>query len=150
MSKSKKDPPDPVDAMLEKLLGPVEEMSEAELDELLAEAGIDVQAAARALYEKASDMRAVLWKKNVDVPSHLTSLLGQLRPADLPTSDPDVAQRAAGKWIKNLITARPAASGELAFAARGRDGDGALSEHDDQVRRELEREVEMDIKSEND
>jgi hypothetical protein len=147
VKKTKKDSSDPMIELLDRLLGPVEEMSEAELDAVLSEAGIDASVARRDLYSKVSEMRSVLWERNAEVPSQITSLLNQLRPHDLPSSDPVVAQRQAGTWIKDLLGRRPRARLDLAFAARGRDGD--LSCNDEQVRRELESEIESSIKREN-
>lgn len=147
MRKTKKDSSDPMIELLDKLLGPVEEMSEAELDAVLAEAGIDQSVAGRELHAKASEMRSALWAKNAEVPSQLSSLLRQLRPHDLLSSDPVVAQEQAGKWIKTLLGRRPTAKLDLAFAARERLGE--LSDNDEQVRRELENEIEASVKREN-
>jgi hypothetical protein len=142
--KTKKDSSDATLELLDQLLGPVEEMSEDEVNAVLSEAGIDAAAARRRLYEKVSEMRSALWEQNAPVPSQITSLLTQLRPHDLPTSDPVVAQKAAGVWVKDLLAARPIAPA-LAFAARGRQGD--LSERDDEVRRELEKELEASLRN---
>jgi hypothetical protein len=147
MKRAKKDSPDPLIELLDKVLGPVDEMSEAELDAVLSEAGIDSSVAGRELHAKASEMRSALWAKNADVPSQLSSLLRQLRPHDLPSADPVVALELAGKWVKTLLGRRPAAKLALAFAARERHGD--LSDNDEQVRRELENEIEASVKLEN-
>ena len=52
MTKKSKDPSDPVLDMLDKLLGPVEDMSPDELLSTITDAGIDLVAARRRLYER--------------------------------------------------------------------------------------------------
>jgi hypothetical protein len=148
VTKSKKDAPDPMDELLDRLLGPVTEMSDDEIDAVLGAAGIDVVSARNALYAKVSGMRSDLWQKNVEVPSQMVTLLDQLRPHGLPTSDPKTARRAAGTWVRDLLAKRPSEKSDFAFAARGRDGD--LSDNDDKLRQELEEELASSIDQETD
>ena len=140
MTNKSKDPSDPVLDMLDKLLGPVEEMSADQLSSTIADAGIDLAAARRRLYERVSDKRSKLWEKNAEVTSDITSLLTQLRPHDLPSSDPKVAQKVAGSWLKDLVDRRPAA-GDIEFVAAARNLDSLLSPSDQDIMRELEGEL---------
>ncbi len=140
MKKKSKDPSDPAIQMVDKLLGPVEDLSQDELLSTIADAGIDLAAARRTLYEKVSDLRSTLWAKNADVSSDITSLLSQLRPHDLPSSDPKVAAKAAGSWIRDLVD-RHVPGGTVEFAVAARNLDGSLSAADQEVMRELEQEL---------
>lgn len=140
MTKKSKDPSEPLLETLDKLLGPVEDMSADELSSTIADAGIDVAAARRRLYERVSEMRSKLWERNADVSSDITSLLAQLRPHDLPSSDPKVAQKAAGSWLRDLVDRR-VPIGDIEFAAAARNLDGPLSDADRDVMRELEEEL---------
>lgn len=140
MTKKSKDPSDPVLDMLDKLLGPVEDMSPDELLSTITDAGIDLVAARRRLYERVSEKRSSLWEENAEVTSDITSLLAQLRPHDLPSSDPKVAQKAAGSWLRDLVDRRPTA-GDIEFAAAARNLDGPLSDSDRDIMREMEEEL---------
>jgi hypothetical protein len=93
MTKKSKDPSDLALEMLDKLLGSVEDMSADELSSTIADAGIDLVAARRRLYERVSEMRSKLWEKNANVSSDITSLLAQLRPHDLSSSDPSLGEK---------------------------------------------------------
>ncbi|MCC7010053.1 MAG: hypothetical protein IT184_14700 [Acidobacteria bacterium] len=140
----KKKAPEPADAMLEmldRLLGPVEEMTADELTSAIAEGGLDLQAAREKLYARVSGMRSKAWERNADVTTDITSLLSQLRPPHLPTSDPKVAQRAAATWVRDLLERPRSASGPVEFAAAPRNLDGALADADQEILRELEDEV---------
>ena len=144
MTKKKvKDTSDPVLEVLDKLLGPVEDMSADELSSTIADAGIDIPSARRSLYVRVSEVRSKLWEKNADVSSDITSLLQQFRPHDLPSSDPKVVQKAAASWLRDLVDRRPPV-GAVKFTAAARNLDGTLSDRDLDVMRELEEELEQD------
>jgi len=107
--------------LFDDLLGPVESWSVAEVDQFLADVGVDVDAASRAIFERVSDIAAMYRQKNQDVPSPVGELLKQMRPADLPTADPEVAKRSARKWIADLRRPKPRlAAPQVAFAFRNR------------------------------
>lgn len=140
----KKKAPEPADATLEildRLLGPVEEMTSDELTSTIAEAGLDLQAAREKLYARVSEIRSKAWERNANVTSDVTSLLSQLRPPHLPTADPKVAQRAAATWVRDLLERSRSASGPVEFAAAARNLDGGLADADQKILRELEDEV---------
>lgn len=140
----KKKAPEPADVRLEvldRLLGPVEEMTADELTSAIADAGLDIQAAREKLYARVSEMRSKAWESNANVTADVASLLSQLRPPHLPTSDPKVAQRAAATWVRNLLERPRPTSGPVEFAAAARNLDGALADADQEILRELEDEV---------
>jgi hypothetical protein len=140
VTKKSKNPSDPILEVLDKLFGQVEDMSQDELSSSIADAGIDLTAARRKLYERVSAMRSKLWERNENESADMKSLLAQLRPHDLPTADPKVAQKAAGNWLRDLVDRRPT-GGRLEFAAAARNLDGPLSDRDRDVMRELEEEL---------
>lgn len=140
----KKKAPEPADAvleMLDRLLGPVEEMTADELTSAIGEAGIDLPATREKLYARVSEMRSKAWEKNVNVTTDITSLLSQLRPPHLPTSDPKVAQRAAATWVRDLLERPRPAPESVDLAAAARNLDGALADVDQEILRELQDEV---------
>jgi 3'-phosphoadenosine 5'-phosphosulfate sulfotransferase (PAPS reductase)/FAD synthetase len=102
MSKSKDKRFEEFNKLFDDLLAPIEEWSGQEVDQFIADAGIDIDAASNALFERVSEIAGTYRAKNQDVPDPVTELLRQLRPVDLPTSDPDVAKSAARKWIASL------------------------------------------------
>ena len=140
MTKKPSDPSLPALDMLDKLLGQVEEMSHEELSSTIAAAGIDLAAARRRLYDRVSEKRSRLWEKNAEIPLAVTSLLSQLRPHDLPSSDPNVAQKAAASWVRDLLDRRPPVDG-IEFAAAARNLEGPLSDADRDIMRELEEQL---------
>ncbi|MEO8481534.1 MAG: hypothetical protein ABI634_04940 [Acidobacteriota bacterium] len=140
----KKKAPEPADAaldMLNRLLGPVEDMAADELTSAIAEAGIDLPAAREKLYTRISEMRSKAWERNSSVTTDITSLLSQLRPDHLPTSDPKVAQRAAATWVRDLLERPLSATGPADLAVAARNLDGTLADADQKILRELEDEV---------
>lgn len=140
----KKKAPEPADAvleMLDRLLGPVEEMAADELTSAIGEAGIDLPSAREKLYARVSEMRSKAWERNANVTTDVTSLLSQLRPPHLPTSDPKVAQQAAATWVRDLLERPLPATGPVELAVAARNLDGALADADEEILRELENEV---------
>lgn len=141
MKKKAPEPTDPMLDMLNKLLGRVEDLTPEELTSAIADAGIDLRIARERLYARVSEVRSKLWEKNAEVKSDITSLLTQFRPSHLPTSDPKVAQRAAASWVRDLIDSPKPTTGAIEFAAAARNQDGALTESDRDIVRELEKEL---------
>ena len=140
MKKKSNEPSGELADALDLLFGKVDDLSSDELSISLADAGIDVAAVQKRLYDRVSELRGQLWEKNAEVTSDITSLLSQLRPADMPTSDPRKAAGAAVTWLRNL-TERKVPPGPIEFAAAARNLRGKLSEHDRHVIEELEQQV---------
>lgn len=116
-----KQPPDPLDDLRDKLLGPVEEWPAEDVLQVVADSNIDLDAVKRRIYEAASRKAATFRARNEDVPAHLGAVLRDLRPADRPTADPAVAEAGARKWIQGLLQPRPRArQQELAYSFRDR------------------------------
>ncbi|MGE3577209.1 MAG: hypothetical protein AB7I25_02030 [Vicinamibacterales bacterium] len=137
----KKKAPDSAESMLDplnRLLGQIEDLTSEELAEEIGEGGIDLRSAQEALYARVSELRAKLWEKNLDVKSDVTSLLTQMRPLHLPTSDPKVAKDAAARWVHELIAAPKPTDGTIEFAAAARNLDGSLTDADRDIMRELQ------------
>lgn len=61
--------------LFDDLLGPLESWSALEVDQFLADAGVDVDAASKALFERVSDIAATYRRKNQDVPAPVGELL---------------------------------------------------------------------------
>lgn len=121
MSKSADKRFEEVNKLLEDLLGPVENWSDREVDQFLADAGVDTAAASRSLYERVSEIAGSYRAKNQDIPIPIVECLRQMRPPDLPTSDPEVAKSAARKWIANLRRPKPQfATPQVAYAFRNK------------------------------
>jgi 3'-phosphoadenosine 5'-phosphosulfate sulfotransferase (PAPS reductase)/FAD synthetase len=102
MSKSNDKRFEEFNKLFDDLLTPVQDWSRAEVDQFLSDAGVDIEAANHALYERVSEIAGTYRAKNQDVPGPVAELLRQLRPVGRPTSDPDVAKSAARKWIASL------------------------------------------------
>ena len=148
MKKKAPEPHDPSLELLDRLLGPVEEMTPDELNAAIAASGVDLPTAREKLYARVSELRSRAWEKNAQVTADVTSLLEQLRPAHLPTSDPKAKERAAARWVRDLLEpARPQA-GPVEFAAAARNLDGELGDADQDVLRELEDELRRMSESE--
>lgn len=141
MKKKAPEPTDPMLEVLDRLLGPVEELTPDELTAAISDAGIDLRAARERLYTRVSEMRSKLWEKNAEVKSDITSLLTQFRPLHLPTSDPEVAQRAAASWVRDLVDSPKPATSAIEFAAAARNLEGTLTDADRDIMRELEEEL---------
>lgn len=141
MKKKAPEPTDPMLDVLNRLFGPVEEMTPEELTSTIADAGIDLRAAQEGLFARVSEVRSKLWEKNAEVKSDITSLLTQFRPSHLPTSDPKVAQRAADSWVRDLIDSPKPATDAIEFATAARNLEGTLTDSDQDVMRELEDEL---------
>ena len=88
--------------LFDDLLGSVEGWSGPEVDQFLVDAGVDIDAASRALYERVSEIAGAYHAKNQNVPDQVAEFLRQMRPVELPTSDPEIAKSAARKWIAGL------------------------------------------------
>lgn len=140
----KKKAPEPRDTsldLMDRLFGPVEEMTADELNAAIAAAGVDLPKARERLYAQVSELRSRAWERNANVTTDVTSLLAQLRPAHLPTSDPKVAQRAAATWVRDLLERPRPHAGPVEFTAAARNLDGELGDVDQDVLRELEDEL---------
>lgn len=121
MSKSTDKRFEELNKLLEDLLGPVEDWSDREVDQFLADAGVDTEATSRSLYDRVSQIAGSYRAKNQDVPMPIVEFLRQMRPPDLPTSDPEVAKSAARKWIANLRRPKPQFGTEqVAYAFRNK------------------------------
>lgn len=121
MSKSNDGRFDAVNRMFEELLGPIEDWSKSDVDQFLADAGVDLDAASRSLFTRVSEIAARYREKNQAVPQPIANLLRQFRPVDLATSDPEVAKSAARKWIANLRRPKPQfGAPQLAYAFRNK------------------------------
>ena len=121
MSKSMDKRFDEFNNLFDDLLGPVEGWSGAEVDQSLADAGIDIGAADRALYDRVSEIAGAYRERNQNVPDQIAEFLRQMRPVDLPTSDPEVAKNAARKWIASLRKPKPSSvTPQVAFAFRNK------------------------------
>lgn len=107
--------------LLGDLLGPSEDWTTEELDEFLTDAGVDMQAASRNLYERVSEIAGSYHAKNQNVPLPVADLLRQMRPIDVPLRDRKEALGVARKWIAHLRRARPQiAQLQLAHAFRNK------------------------------
>lgn len=107
MSKSTDKRFDEFNKLLDDLVGPVEDWPNREVDQFLADAGLDIEATSRKLYERVSEIAGTYLARNQNVPDPIAEFLRQMRPADLPTQDPEVAKIAAQKWIVNLLRPKP-------------------------------------------
>jgi hypothetical protein len=104
------------------VIGPVEQWDAADVDEVLAKAGVSTDSVTRRLFEKASELAGQYRMRNEDVPRHLKDFLRQTRPQELETSDPDVSLQMAKRWVENLFKPKPApAKMEIAYSFRGND-----------------------------
>jgi hypothetical protein len=121
--------------LFDDLLGPIEEWSGPEVEQFLADAGVDIDAATRALYGRVSQVAGTYRAKNQNVPDVVAETLRQLRPVDLPTSDPEIAKNAARKWIAKLLRPKPSfVTPEVAYSFRNKKNalgskDRAVLEH---------------------
>ena len=102
MSKSQDKRFEEFNKLFDDLLAPVEDWSGPEVDQFIADAGIDIDAANHALYERVSEIAGTYRANNQDIPDPVAELLRQLRPIDLLTGDPAVAKNAARRWIASL------------------------------------------------
>lgn len=121
MSKSTDKRFEEINKLLDDLLGPVEEWPNREIDQFLADGGVDIEATSQKLYERVNEIAGTYRAGNQNVPGPIAEFIRQMRPADLPTQDPEVAKSAAQKWIANLLRPKPQfAAPEVAYAFRNK------------------------------
>lgn len=149
MSKSAEKQFEAFNALLGDLIGHTEEWTAQELDEFLTDAGVDMQATSRKLYERVGEIAGSYHAKNQNVPLPVANLLRQMRPIDVPLRDPKEAIGVARKWIASLRQARPqVASLHVAHAFRNRRDQ--LTSSDLEVLDRLERKLLNGRRSEGD
>jgi hypothetical protein len=110
--------------LLSELIGPIEEWTTEELERFLADAGIDSEGTQRLLYSRVDEIAGRYRLENKNVPEHVADFLRQMRPADLQTSDPVVAQSVARAWITKVLGRGPILGvPQVAHAFRNRQGE---------------------------
>lgn len=145
MAKRRDDPFDKMFELVDKMFGPVEELTSEDVARFLTDAGANTDALKRRLYERASELRGVYWARNANVPEHLQDFLRQLRPPDLPSSDPITIAAAARKLVDRLLNAPVSAQPEVVFAYRDKkeevtaDDSALLDELAERIKRDAER-----------
>lgn len=145
MAKRRDDPFDKIFELGDDMFGPVEELTSEDVARFLTDAGANTDALKRRLYERASELRGEYWARNAKVPEHLQDFLRQLRPPDLPSSDPTTIATAARKIVDRLLSAPLSAQPEVVFAYRERkeevttDDSALLDELAERLKRDAER-----------
>ena len=145
MAKRSDDQFDKMFELMDKMFGPVEELTSEDVACSLTDAGANTDALKRRLYERASELRGEYWARNVNPPEHMQDFLRQLRPPDLPSSDPTRIAAAARKLVDRLLNAPVSAQPEVGFAYRNKneevtpDDSALLDELSERVKRDAER-----------
>jgi hypothetical protein len=113
--------------IFEELLGSVDDWADRDVNQFLADAGVDMNDAERVLYARVSDIAGTYNARNQNIPQPIAEFLKQMRPIDLPTRDPEVARNAARKWVASLRRPTPSiAAPEVVYAFRNKkEGLGA-------------------------
>jgi hypothetical protein len=128
---------DEFNKLVDDLLTPVEDWPSTDVEQFLADAGTDMEAVNRDLYDRVDEIAGSYRAKNHNVPDPIAGLLRQLRPIDRPTSDPDLVKNAARNWIVNLRRPKSSfASVQLAHAFQNKMG--ALGSKDRAVLESME------------
>lgn len=145
MAKRRDDPFDKMFELVDKMFGPVEELTSEDVARFLADAGANTDALKRRLYERASELRGEYWARSANPPEHLQNFLRQLRPPDLPSSDPTTIAEAARKLVDRLLNAPVSTQPEVVFAYRdkkeqvSKNDSALLDELAERLRRDAER-----------
>lgn len=145
MAKRREDSFDKMFEIVDKMFGPVEELTSEDVARFLTDARVDTDALKRRLHERAAELRGEYWDRNANPPEHLQDFLRQLRPADLPSSDPTTIAAAARKLVDRLLNAPVSAQPEVVFAYRDKkeqvaaDDSALLEELAERVKRDAER-----------
>ena len=114
MSKSTDERFEEANELLDKLLGPVEDWSQDEVREFLADAGVDLKTTSEKLHERVNQVAAAYRARNQDVPISISGLLEQLQRAAIRTVAPALTDAPAQGDLSNSdqrklqISARPA------------------------------------------
>jgi hypothetical protein len=135
-------------ALADDVFGPVDDLSSIEVRDFLADAQCDTTELKRRLYEKATALRGAFWSRSADAPNHLTDFIQQLRPVDVPTSDPDLQRSSANKWLHHLLNRRPAFDDSTVVYAF-RDRDDEVTEGDADLLKQLADRLKNRAKREN-
>jgi hypothetical protein len=145
MAKRRDDPFDKMFELVDKMFGPVEELTSEDMARFLADTASNTDSLKRRLYEKASALRGEYWSRNANPPEHLQDFLRQIRPPELPSTDPSTIAAAARKLVDRLLNAPVSAQPEIVFAYRDKKEHVAprdsaiLDELAERVKRDAER-----------
>ena len=119
------------------LIGAVEDWPERDLNQFLADAGMDMDDAERVLYERVSKIAGTYNARNENIPTPIAEFMRQMRPISLPTKDPDVARNAARRYVARFRRPKPSfTTSEVAYAFRNKKDE--LGAKDRAVLEELE------------
>ena len=129
--------------LLTNLLGSIDDWTAEELDQFLAEAGVDGDQLQRRLYNSVNEIAGSHRVANRNVPAHVADFLRQMRPVDLPTSDPEVAQSVARAWVQRLLGGRGPLLAEPQVAHAFRNRQGELAPEDRVLLERLEAKVQQ-------
>ena len=144
MAKRHDDPFDKMFDLLDKMLGPVDEVTSEDVARFLTDTGANTDALKRRLYERASALRGEYWARSANPPEHLQDFLRQLRPPDLPSSDSTTIAAAARTLVDRLLNKPVSAQPEVVFAYRDKkeevtaDDSALLDELAERVKRDAE------------
>jgi hypothetical protein len=107
MSKSTDKRFEEINKLFDDLLGAVEDWQSQDIDQFLADAGVDIAAANQKLYERVSEIAGTYRARNENVPEPIVEFLGQMRPIDRLPQDSQAAKSAARKWIATRLRPKP-------------------------------------------
>lgn len=117
--------------IFDELLGSADDWADRDVNQFLADAGIDMNDAERVLYARVSDIAGAYNARNQNVPQPIAEFLKQMRPIDLPTRDPEVARNAARKWVASLRRPTPSlAAPEVVYAFRNKNEELGAKDRD--------------------
>lgn len=122
-----------LEELMDALLPNIEEMSQEDVDSLLAESGCDLQTIRKTLHATATEIAANYRRLGQAAPKALVVFAEAMDDRPILPSDPKAAEAKAAGWIRQLGQALRLPAGQPRILEAYRKGETDLSDRDRQT-----------------